>query len=72
MHIVKGFPLIKLIKTFIEMKSSKEGGEVNREKLIKGFSYKTNKVSEDPWHNLLNTVDKFQLYSTVLTGKCFH
>ena len=47
-HIVKGFPLIKLIKTFIEMKSSKEGSEVNREKLIKGFSYKTNKVSEDP------------------------
>ena len=28
--------------------SSKEGSEVNREKLIKGFSYKTNKVSEDP------------------------
>ena len=47
-HIVKGFPLIKLIKTFIEMKSSKEGGEVNRERLIKGFSYKTNKGSEVP------------------------
>lgn len=64
-HIVKGFHLIKLIKTFIEMKSSKEGGEVKRERLVKGFSYKTNKASEVPWHNLLTTVDKFQLYSTV-------
>lgn len=47
-HIVKGFHLIKLIKTFIEMKSSKEGGEVKRERLVKGFSYKTNKASEVP------------------------
>ena len=69
---MKGFPLIKLIKTFIEMKSSKKGSEVNRGRLTKGFSYKTKKVSEVPYHNLLTTVDKFQLYNTVLTGKCFH
>ena len=54
------------------MKSRKKGSEVNRGRLTKGFSYKTKKVSEVPYHNLLTTVDKFQLYNTVLTGKCFH
>ena len=54
------------------MKSSQKGSEVNRGRLTKGFSYKTKKISEVSYHNLLTTVDKFQLYNTVLTGKCFH